>query len=179
MKEYGFPSLKEYLALAQEVVAAIRQGGRELCAQNPEFAKAMRYLEIKLQNRTAQGFEFNSFLKSNIDDAVHPVQVGGSVRFSGGKLKFHSYWINIYGSKEKKAENKVQFRVHFDVAIPEEDKNKKKHPLYHVQLGGRLRETQYVNKDMNSWSVPRIPYVPISLDFNVKRKLLKSLKHRG
>ena len=162
MKEYGFPDASNYLSLAKATVECIRNQ-REVRTENNEFCSSIDQLFNQLSNKKATGFHFNGILGSIIDEHEHNVRVGGKVVFSQGELQEQSYWIEVFGKKDSGDSNKILYRIHFDVAVPGIDKNKELHPLYHVQLGGKPREARYIDGEMKHWSIPRIPYFPLSL----------------
>ena len=162
MKEYGFPDARAYLSLAKATVECIRNQ-REVRAENNEFCCSIDQLFSQLSNKKATGFQFNGILCSIIDDYEHNVRVGGRVGFSKGELQNQSYWIEVFGKKDSDNSNKILYRIHFDVAVPGVDKNKELHPLYHVQLGGQSRDDNFIDDEMTHWSIPRIPYFPLSL----------------
>ena len=162
MKEYGFPGANDYLSLARATVECIRSQ-QEVRAENNEFCCSIDRLFVQLLNKDATGFQFNGVLDSMIDKHGHHVGVGGTVRFSQGELQEQSYWIEVFGKKDSDNSNKILYRIHFDVAVPGIDKNKERHPLYHVQLGGQSRDASFIDDEMQHWSVPRIPFFPLSL----------------
>ena len=162
MEEYGFPDASDYLSLAKATVECVRDQ-QEVRSENNEFCCSIDHLFRQLSNKSATGFQFNGVFRSMIDDHEHNVRVGGKVRFSKGELQEQSYWIEVFGRKDRDDFNKILYRIHFDVAVPGIDKNKELHPLYHVQLGGKPRDTHYIDDEMRHWSIPRIPYFPLSL----------------
>lgn len=162
MKEYGFPGASVYLSLAKATVECLRNQP-ELRMENNEFFCSIDQLFNQLSNKAAIGFHFNGIFCSIIDDHEHNVRVGGNVGFAQGELQEQSYWIEVFGKKDSDCANKILYRIHFDVAVPGIDKNKELHPLYHVQLGGKSREAFYIDDEMQHWSIPRIPYFPLSL----------------
>lgn len=162
MKEYGFPEASDYLSLAKATVECIRNQ-QEVRSENNEFCSSIDQLYSQLSNKKATGFHFNGILCSIIDDHEHNVRVGGKVGFLHGELQEQSYWIEVFGKKNSNYSTKILYRIHFDVAVPDIDKNKELHPLYHVQSGGKPRNTHYINDEMQHWSIPRIPYFPLSL----------------
>lgn len=162
MKEYGFPGADDYLSLARDTVECIRNQ-HEVRSENNEFCSSIDQLFCQLSNKNAAGFCFNGMLCSIIDDHEHNVRVGGKVGFSQGELQEQSYWIEVFGMKDSDRSKKVLYRIHFDVAVPGMDKNKELHPLYHLQLGGKPRDAHYIDDEIQHWSIPRIPYFPLSL----------------
>ena len=162
MKEYCFPDADRYLSLAKATVECIRNQ-REVWTENNEFCSSIDQLFNQLLNKKATGFQFNGILCSIIDKHEHNVRVGGKVEFSQGELQEQSYWIEVFGKKNSGYSNKILYRIHFDVAVPGIDKNKELHPVYHVQLGGKTRGADYIDDEIQHWSIPRIPYFPLSL----------------
>lgn len=162
MKRYGYPDAVEYLRLARATTAYICQQS-ELRSQNNEFCDAIDKLSGRLLNPNAAGLNFSAVMETLVDDKIHHVRVGGIVKFKDGILAFQSYWIELFGAIDTCDESLVLYRVHFDVAVPDNDKNNERHPLYHIQLGGKAANSEYINTEMKHWSSPRIPYVPLSL----------------
>ncbi len=162
MKEYGFPEAGDYLSLAKGTVACLRNQP-EIRTENNEFFISIDRLFDQLSGKNATGFHFNGIFCSMIDGHEHNVRVGGKVGFSQGELQEQSYWIEVFGMKDSDYSTKVLYRIHFDVAVPGIDKNKELHPLYHLQLGGKPRDAHYIDDEIQHWSIPRIPYFPLSL----------------
>ena len=162
MTEYGFPSAEQYLELARETVDFVCSQ-QELRSENNCFCSEISNSLISLRNPKADGFTLKANLETIINDKIHDVQIGGLVQFAADELKCQSYWIELFGRYGSPLSNKIIYRVHFDVAIPSQEKNAEKHPIYHVQLGGKAAKAEYFDKEMKHWSSPRIPYIPLSL----------------
>ena len=162
MKEYGFPEAGAYLSLAKATVECIRNQP-EIRSENNEFCSSIDRIFYQLSGKNVSGFHFNGFFCSMIDGHEHNVRAGGNVRFSQGELQEQSYWIEVFGMKDSDRSSKILYRIHFDVAVPGVDKNKELHPLYHLQLGGKPRDADYIDDERQHWSIPRIPYFPLSL----------------
>ncbi len=162
MKKYGYPSESVYLGMAKNTAGFLcRQP--EIAMSQGELCTAMNTVRISLMGKNVHGYNFSIRLRSKIEGHWHSVRIGAYVKFKNKALMAQTYWIEVFGSEDsEKLKNKVIYRFHFDVAVPGEI-NKKDHPIYHIQIGGKVSEAQYATQDMKHWSIPRIPYVPLSL----------------
>lgn len=162
MTEYGFPPAEQYLELARETADFVCNQ-QELRSENNGFCSEISKSLASLRNPKADGFRLKANLETIIDDKIHNVRIGGLVQFAADELVCQSYWIELFGCSGSPLNNKIFYRVHFDVAVPSQEKNAEKHPVYHIQLGGKAANAEYFDKDMKHWSSPRIPYIPLSL----------------
>ena len=162
MKKYGYPSKSVYLEMAKTTAGFLcRQP--EIATSQGELCSEMNKVQNLLMGKKVHGYRFNVRIQSRIEKQRHSVRIGANVQFQDDALIVQTYWIEVFGSdNNEKLKNKVIYRLHFDVAVPGEV-NKIDHPIYHIQIGGKVSDAQYATQDMKHWSVPRIPYVPLSL----------------